>query len=393
MNYVSRRFRFVVAFLMLAGLGGAPAAHGQDAAKYGADFLAGGVGARALGMGGAQVALTRNVNAGYWNASGLSNLDYPQGAYMHVERFAGVVSFDYGGVAMPITNESTVGLSFYRSGVNNIKNTLNAWNAEEGRPRANPENYFSTFSAADYAFFVSYARRLSERLNVGVTGKVIRRIIGPFANAWGYSFDVSAQYRLGRLVLGANIQDVSTMLQSWSVNPKAYNNSIDQINPDTGDPYTFEEMFAFESGGGGTLPAQLPQGGTFRVLPVARLGSGYVLPIGEHSMTVGLDMDVAFNGQRANVPNAGDVSFHPRLGTEFNYRGIVALRAGLKRVLYASDDYGFSMTPTVGAGLKLNQVNVNYGFGDFAGLSSDLGYSHRISVRLTLEQPGLQRAE
>ena len=37
---------------------------GQKVAKYGADFLAGGVGARALGMGGAHIAVACDVNAG-----------------------------------------------------------------------------------------------------------------------------------------------------------------------------------------------------------------------------------------------------------------------------------------------------------------------------------------
>ena len=32
-------------------------------------------------------------------------------------------------------------------------------------------------------------------------------------------------------------------------------------------------------------------------------------------------------------------------------------------------------------------------FGDFGGLSSDLGYSHRISVQFSLEQPSLKRQD
>ena len=92
------------------------------------------------------------------------------------------------------------------------------------------------------------------------------------------------------------------------------------------------------------------------------------------------------DGQQANAFNAGDVSFHPRFGTEFNLKNVVALRAGINRVTN-SDRYGTNFTPSVGAGLRLKQVNIDYGFGDFGGLASDLGYSHRISVQLTLERP------
>lgn len=355
-------------------------AFGQKAAKYGADFLAGGVGARALGMGGAYVAHTADVTAGYWNPAGLSRMAFPEFAYMHAERFDGIVAFDYGSAAFPINARSTVGLSFFRSGVDDIPNTLNAWDRERNAPKPNPEDYVTRFSAADYAFFVSYARRLSGRLSAGLTGKVIRRSIGDFADAWGYSFDLGVQYRTERFVFGANLQDLSTMLQSWSINPAAFR--TDDVNPATGERFTFEELFS----------QQLPEGGTYVVLPVARLGSGVVLPLGgDTRMAVGLDVDLAFDGQQANAFNAGDVSFHPRLGTEVSYKDLVALRAGVSRVTRLEGE-GLSLTPTVGAGLQFRQLAVDYGFGDFAGLASDLGYSHRLSLQLRLGGERWQRA-
>ena len=363
-------------FLLVATTGDVSA---QSAAKYGAEFLAGGVGGRALGMGGAHVALASDVSAGYWNAAGLHNLNYPQATFMHVERFAGVVTFDYGAAAFPVSAKSTVGISFFRSGVNDIKNTLDAWDPERDRPRPNPENYFTSFNAADYAFFVSYAQAVSPKLTVGVTGKALRRSIGDFADAWGYSFDLAAQYRTGRFVFGANIQDVSTMLQSWSVNEEAF-----EVTDPDGNPMSFAEAF----------DAEVPAGGTFRVLPVARLGTGVNVPIAnDHAVNLGLDLDLAFDGQERYVFDGAGMSFHPRFGTEYVYRGIVALRAGVGRVLYDGDTFGLQMTPSVGAGLYLKQVQVDYGFGDFAGYTSDdLGYSHRISVQLTLEQPNLVRS-
>ncbi len=378
----SRPVAFVCAFLLVAFAGWpATTAQAQRVAKYGADFLAGGVGARALGMGGAQVALARDVNAGYWNPAGLSQMTAPEIAYMHAERFAGIVSFDYGSVAFPLTARSTVGLSFFRSGVNDIKNTLNAWDVERDQPKARAETFFTSFSAADYAFFLSYARTLGQRFALGVTGKIIRRTIGDFADAWGYSFDVGLQYRTQRFVFGLNVQDASTMLQSWSINRTAF--QIDDVNPETGQRYTFEEVFEQE----------LPEGGSFLVLPVARLGSGLILPAGTgNTFTIGFDVDLAFDGQQANVFNAGKLSFHPRLGTEFNLKNVVALRAGINRVTN-SDRYGLDITPSVGAGLRLKQVAVDYGFGDFGGLSSELGYSHRISLQVSLERPGSDRTE
>ena len=358
----------------------APAAHAQKLAKYGADFLSGGVGGQALGMGAA-VALASDVSAGYWNPAGLSALNYPQIGALHAERFGGVVSFDYASAAFPVSGRSTLGLSVFRSGVNDIKNTLDAWDAERDQPKDNYDSFISTFSAADWAFFASYARQVRGPLSVGVTGKAIRRTLGDFADAWGFSFDVGAQYRVGRVRLGANLQDVAGQYQTWSVNPDAFNVN-GQTNPETGEAYSFAETFGQD----------LPAGGTYVVPPLARLGAGYDLPLGGGATaTLGADLDLAFDNRRAYAFNAGRVSMSPRVGTELAYKGVVAFRAGLGRIEPGADGTGISFSPVLGAGLTLKQVQFDYGFGDFAGVTQELGLTHRITARLTLEQPRFAR--
>ena len=346
----------------------AGSAAGQTVAKYGSAFLDGGVGARALGMGGASVALVNDVTAAYWNVAGLSALEYPQAAYMHAERFSGLVAFDYAGFALPLNSRSTFGLSFFRSGVDDIPNTWNAWDPVRNQPKPRPENHITFFSAVDYAFFTSYARTITPNLWLGLTGKIIRRSTGDYMNGWGYSLDVAAQYRAGRLLLGAALQDATTMLVSYSIDEEA-------VRP-------LGEIF--------DLP--LPQGGSELYLPVARLGSGYLLPLGAGGteLAVGFDVDLRSEGRQAYALNTGEISYHPRIGTELSVRDVVALRAGLTD-LTVSDDLGWQYTPTVGAGLAVSRFHVDYAFGDFAGLASDLGYSHRLSVQLTLAQPGMRR--
>ena len=389
--------RSIFCSLLVLALCAAPA-HGQRIAKYGADFLAGGVDARALGMGGAYVGLANEVSAGYWNPAGLHALSYPELSYMHVERFAGAVSFDYGAVAFPVTAQSTVGVSAFRSGVNDIVNTLEAWNPDRGQPLPNYESRITRFSAADWALFVSYSRQVSERLSVGVNFKGIHRSIGDFADAWGYSLDVAARYRTGPYRFGLVVRDLTTMLQSWSVNPSAF--EVNCTNPIDGEPFAacLNDDGSLIEGNAARYEAvfdqRIPQGGTALVLPVARLGSGAAWPVGDgHTLTAGLDVDVAVDGQRAFAPNIGDVSFHPRLGMAFRYAGVVELRGGLRR-LQVGEPIGVDLTPSVGAGLDLEQVSVDVSFGDFAGLvAEDLGYSYRISAQLRLEQPGLKRPE
>ena len=277
----------------------------QKVAKYGADFLSGGVGGRALGMGGAHVGIVSDVSAGYWNASGLSYLQYPEVAYMHAERFSGVVSFDYAGVALPVSRQSTVGLTLIRSAVDDIPNTLNAWDVERNQPRPNPENFIERFSAADYAIMLSYARQLRDNLSVGVTGKIIRRTIGDFANAWGYSFDVSVQYALKRLFLGANVQDISTMLQTWSVNRT--------------------ELALLEDFG-----QEIPEGGSVLVSACnARLGAGYLVPQAPKTGSLlAADLDIAFRGAAQFCAECWRYILSIRaFGIEYEIQQVVALKS------------------------------------------------------------------
>lgn len=351
---------------LFAALFTAAPAEGQKVVSYGADFLATGAGGRALGMGGAHIALAEDVSAGYWNPAGLSRTVFPEVEYMHAERFAGIVSFDYGAVTWPVNARSTLGASFFRSGVNDIKNTLDAWDPERNQPRPHAEEHISSFSAADAAFFLSYARLVRTNLAAGASAKIIRRSIGDFANAWGYSFDVGGLYRRGSFIAGVNLQDAAGMRQSWNVNRDLLSNIRDVFGQ------------------------TLPRGGVETVLPLLRLGSGYVLNFGVHHVTFGLDVDMAFEGRQAYALHTGGVSYHPRLGVEYGFRNVMALRAGLTDILQ-SEREGWDAAPTVGAGLHLGRLAINYGFGNFAGLASDLGYTHRISARLVLARAAWRR--
>ncbi len=346
--------RILVAAALGTAVLAAPAARAQtETVKYGAEFLAAGVGARALGMGGAYVSHADDVTAAYWNVAGLDAIGTPEAAYMHAERFDGAVSFDYAAAAFPLSERSTVGISLVRSAVDDIANTLDAYDPATGLPRPDAANYITYFSAADNALFLSYARGVNDNLAVGASAKIVRRGIGNFANAWGYSLDVGAQYQLGRVRLGANLQDVTGMLTSWSVD---------------------EARFAAVDA------ASRPVGLTEYVRPVARLGASTEMMLGaSFALTAAADLDLGFDGQRANVIDVAGVSLRPRIGGEVLYRNRLALRAGISDVT-TNADYGTQITPTVGAGLKLGALDVDYSFGDFGGLSAELGYSHRVSV-------------
>jgi len=316
--------------------------------KYAGEFLALGVGARPLGLGGAYAALASDVSAGYWNPAGLARIDYPELMLMHAEHFGSLVNHDYGAVAFPVGTSTSLGISLIRLGVDDIPDTRNAGIDASGNVTFDPNQFsrvdpsrVSYFSSADWALFFTYARRHSENLTYGANLKLIRRELGD-NNATGVGFDVGIQYSpLERLMLGANLQDVTTTLVAWN------SGRNDLISPTlkTGAAYTVDAL-----------------GGRFT--PV-------------------LDFDVMFENRRSSATfSLGPVSFDVQGGLEYAFRDLIAVRVG----------YSDVQQLTLGAGLSLPKLTVDYSFAKFDA-TDQLGNTHRISVKFILESDRFRRAD
>ena len=193
---------------------GASGAMAQDAPKYSNEFLAIGVGARALGMGSAYTSVVNDVTSGYWNPAGLLGVkgDLQVGA-MHSEYFAGIAKYDHIGIAKPIDSLSTISFTFIRFGIDNIPNTIDLID-----PSGNIDyDRITSFSSADHAFIISYARKLSvPGLRLGGNAKVIYRRVGEFGKAWGFGLDAGAQYERNRWRFSAVARDVTGTFNAWS---------------------------------------------------------------------------------------------------------------------------------------------------------------------------------
>jgi len=326
-------------------------------AKYGNDFLSTGAGARALGMGSAHSSLTSDVTAAYWNVAGLSKILEPQAIYMHSERFDGIVGYDYGAFALPLKSKNAVfAISFFRQGVDNIANTLNAWDADRNQPRENPQDYITRFSAADLALFFSLAKQSSDRFSYGVTAKIINQRLGPFAEAWGYSLDVGAQLRTSLVDFGVSIRDFTTMQKMWEVDESEFAG--------------FQEVFN----------DSIPSGQNEYVLPSVNLGISKNFNFNDFDLITAIDTDLLFENRQAYYINAGRMSIEPHAGAELTYKDIISFRTGITDFI-TDPEGGFSVSPTLGLGLRFLEFNLDYGFASFAGTSSNLGYTHRISLQ------------
>ncbi|MFO8030645.1 MAG: PorV/PorQ family protein [Cyclonatronaceae bacterium] len=358
--------RSIFSILLLFLLISPSVSQGFEEARYGNDFLTVGGGARPLGMGSAYTAVTRDVLSGYWNPAGLSDMENWQFAYMHSERFAGVVGYDFGAMATPVEGTGgVIAVSFIRQGVDGIKNTLHAWDPEQNRPRSDPTSYMREFSAADMAVFLSYANVLGGNWHWGLSAKVIHSRLGPFANAWGYSLDTGLQHRGERYQFGINLVDITTLMKFWTVDQEELQPLQDFINPETGKPET------------------LPEGTNEYVKPSVRIGAGRFFDFGDFSLLTAVDTHMRFEGRRTYYLNMGDVSFEPHLGAELGYKDLVFIRTGITDV-HLDDRNTLFVSPTLGTGLKVGAFLIDYGFNSFAGIASDLGFTHRVSLQLNL---------
>jgi hypothetical protein len=338
-------------------------AQGFQRVSYGDDLFAVGGGARAMGMGGAQVAMVGDVTAGFWNPAGLAHITQRELSYMHSERFGGLVAYDYAGFAAPLrASDDVIGISFFRQGVDGIKNTLSAWDRERDQPRANPQNYITEFSTYDMALLLSYATRYNESLTWGASAKLVYSRLGPFANGFGYSIDAGAQYRSGRFMAGVVVNNLTTLMKLWTVNE-------DELEP-------LRTFFSDEE-----LNASFPTGQNEYTRPSLRSGVATWRDLNDFRITGAFDLQVHAEERRTNSVNLGALSFQPHLGVEGGYKETIFLRVGLTDV-YTDRDSRLFVSPTLGAGFHVGALTFDYGFASFTGMNAVLGNTHRISAML-----------
>jgi hypothetical protein len=341
----------------------AHALHAQSVRKYSNEFLKIGVGARAAAMGNAMTGITDDVTSGYWNPAGLAlGPQAPEVSLMHSEYFAGIAKYDYVGFAMPVGGRRRFGVSVVRLGVDDIPNTLNLvdpnGNIDFGR--------VETFSVADLAVLLSVAQRVDVLggLDIGANFKVVNRSVGKFANAWGFGLDVGARWDKGPFQAGLMFSDITSTFNAWTFNTE-----------------TFEQTFV-QTGN------VIPENSLEITLPSVRMGAGYTFMQDKVvEVLVSVDNDIHFDGKRNVIANLGPVSFDPHMGVEIGYRKLAFLRGGFKNLQQVVNDKGkmaYSVFPSVGAGFRLKNFQVDYSLSNVGNFSTTL-YSHVFSLKYTFK--------
>ena len=331
---------------------GLSAGHAADEGAHAAEFLSHGVGARALGMGGAFVAVADDATATYWNPAGLTKVKKHSFSAMYSDTFStgdgswlsrGLVTYNFVNYVYQIEDIGSIGLSWIRLGVDDIPRTtfIDVNNngflgdfqdkngngiKEDGEPYIDKPEVAEYFSNTDNALLISYARQVHAMAAVGGNLKLLNQsIFENSGNGFGIDIGLIVEPYTG-LRVGAMLLDATGTQVRW----------------DTADKPTF------------TRTRRLRFGAAYH-FTVPRLGKG---AIGADFETDQADLEVG----------GGGGGLVPRVGAEYWLFNTLALRGGW-------NGHGLS----AGAGLRL-RVNAMSFFINYAFNTHTLGGSQRISV-------------
>lgn len=199
-------------------------------AKYTADFLTLGVGARSLGMGGAGTAVSADAYAPYWNSAALGELTRYEVSFMH-STLNGEDAYDFVSYVHPLKERGAIGVSWLRVGVDDIPIT--------GLPVAsrpigatNRPEVIGTFNNTDNAFLFASGWRLPSLygmdLRVGGTLKLLYMSGYRSTNAIGGGADIgfiamTNPEKSHQLTLGLQASDAFRTKLYWNTPPPSAN--------------------------------------------------------------------------------------------------------------------------------------------------------------------------
>ena len=308
----------------------------------GANFLQNWIGARGSAMSGAVGSLIEGPTALYWNPAGAAATESFSVAASRHDLYADLdIAQSFVGLTIPSLG-GVLGLSL---------NSLNSGDLDrttEGAPLGDPISG-REFEWSSTAIGLSYARRLTDRLDVGLTGKYVTEGITD-ANLDWVAIDVGTQFRTGiyGFTIGGTIANLGPSSRAAGA---AVKRNLDPIGNDAVNQFTRVNLQTIET----DLPTmfRLSVGsdvlGRAESLLGQRFGSAHSV-VADLSFSDAIDTDLQFAG-----------------GIEYGFRNLVFLRGGKR---FFNDDRAIENAGTFG---------LSGGFGvrlPFAGRSARFDYAY-----------------
>jgi len=307
-----------------------------------ATFLEIGVGARAMSMGGAYVALANDASALYWNPAGTAFVSGMQVELSHSKWLAGT-QYNFVGLVAPVPAiRSSFGISFI---------SLD-YGDSPVRTVERPEGTGERYGARDMAVGLTYAMAITDRFAFGLTGKYIsQRIWSETGSALALDAGVFYNTMLKGLRIGAAVSNFGSEITlagrhlTTIVDPDLTVQNFDRV------PVNYKV---------GTYPLPL----------LFRVGISYERQLGAFG-----DVTVA-----ADVNHPSNSTESINLGAEYGFANMFYLRAGYEN-LYERDQINGL---TFGGGVEyfrrgMMGIRVDYSWSDWGILEN----AQRFSLGLT----------
>jgi len=332
-----------LAVVLAAGPGLSQTRNVSKVGMSAAPFLEIGVGARAIGMGGAFSATANDASALYWNPGGMTGLSRTEIILVHTDWFADI-QFEFAGMVLPMGRAGALGLSLTSLHMAEMKVTTVDY----------PQGTGEMFDANDLALGLSYGLALTDRFSIGFTGKYIHQQIWK-ERASGFAVDLGTLFVTGfhGLRIGAALSNFGTDMRMSGDDLLIYHD----IDPNKmgNNERTLAELKT-ESW---PLPLTFQMG-----IALDLLNSQW------NTLTLALD---------AVHPSDNAESIH--LGAEYGFQKWIYLRGGYRDLFLRDGEGGLSLGGGVIARFLGNfQVKVDYAYTDFGRLEN----VHRFSVGIIL---------
>jgi hypothetical protein len=319
-------------------------AYGQGFSKVGtsaAQFLKIGVGARGAGLGEAYVAAANDADALYWNPAGIARLRSISLTVGHAQWFADL-SHNFAGLSVPLGESDAIGFSAIR---------LSA-PEQEVTTVESPEGTGVYYQVSDLAIGLTYARALTDRFAVGLTGKFVQQnAYNESASAFALDIGTTLQTGFHGLTIGMCLSNFGESLKLDGRDLLATSDVATGVsgNYNPNSHLTTEEW---------PLPL------SFRVgIAVDIIGRGDAFVTSDqHRITLALD---------GNHPN--DNAERGSIGAEYGWQEAFFLRAGYK-INYDIERWTFGAGVKVGFGEQ--RLLFDYAYVDYG----DLGKTSRFSL-------------
>jgi hypothetical protein len=331
--------------------------------KYSNDFLQIGGFSSEQAMAGSNFSSISGADAGFSNPARMFSGDYKVDfSYMHCNYFQSMANFDMAAAVIDTDSLTALGLTFLRFGVDDIQNTIYLFDSQGN---INYDN-ISYFSAADYALIFSLSRRVKSfpGLSLGANIKLIYRMEGSFAKAYGFGFDIAASWQKRKFSASAVLKDVSTTFNFWSVNPSKF----DSVYLSTGN--------------------SVPENKLEQTAPSLNIGASYYWNFYRFKLLTSAALQTFFDGERNMLLHSEFASADLKLGLELSYFDLFFLRFGLSDFQH-NNRFTLSdkttVNPSFGAGVSFFRFRFDYAFfaSKSAGLNSNM---FTLGIRLGAER-------